>query len=304
MEVGRRAGFIGLGRMGGPMAGHMLAAGYEVRGFDLDAGALQRHQEAGGTVAHSVADAVADADYVVTMLNSDEALREVVEGPHGLLALLAPPQVFLDLGTSRVETVRAFAERFAARGVPMLDAPVTGGMHGAERGTLDVMVGGDQAAFDSSQALLASFSRKATYVGGSGSGLLAKFINQIVMAATFCAAAEGLALAVKGGADPARAYEAISTGLAASPLLDQIMRAIFSGEYGEGAELTLFAKDSRYVLDAATSLKAWTPITAQAHEAFKLAVGAGFGGGSGTGIARLWEQVMGVELRPTGDDEM
>jgi 2-hydroxy-3-oxopropionate reductase len=273
-----------------------------VRGFDLDAAALARHETAGGTVARSVAEAVADADYVVTMLNSDEALRAVAEVPEGLLALLAPPHVHIDLGTSRVETVRDLARRFAERGVALLDAPVTGGTNGAENATLDVMVGGDRAAFDRCGALFGSFSRKVTYVGESGSGLLAKYLNQIVMTATFCAASEGLALAVKGGADPARVYEAISTGLAASPLLDWIVRTILSGDYGDGAELTLFTKDCGYVLDAARAMQAWTPITAQAHEAFKVAYGAGFGSGGGMGVARLWEQVMGVQLRPTGDD--
>ena len=172
----------------------------------------------------------------------------------------------------------------------MLDAPVTGGTKGAETGTLDVMVGGDRDAFERCRSLFAAFSPKATYVGESGAGLLAKYVNQMVLTATFCAASEGLSLAVKGGADPAKVYEAISTGLAGSPLLDWIVRTIFSGDYGEGAELTLFFKDSGYALGTATNLQAWTPITAQAHESFKLAMGAGFGGGGGMGVAQLWER--------------
>ena len=298
-----RIGFIGLGRMGGPVAGHLVAAGHTVQGFDLNAASVAALVGAGGVAAGSVAEAVRDADVVVTMLNSDAALAAVVEGAGGLLEYLAPPQIYVDLSTSRVPTVQRLAARFAERGIPMLDAPVTGGTAGAINATLDIMVGGDAAAFERVLPLLRATSRKATYVGASGMGLLAKYVNQIVMVATFCAASEGLALAVKGGANPARVYEAISTGLAASPLLDWIVRTIFSGEYGDGAELTLFHKDTAYALDAATHLDAWTPTTAQAHEVFKLALGAGFGGGGGMGVAQLWEQVMDVRLQPPALDD-
>ena len=221
-------GFIGLGRMGGPVAGHLVAAGHTVRGFDLNAASVAALVGAGGVAAGSVAEAVRDADVVVTMLNSDAALVAVVEGAGGLLEYLAPPQIYVDLSTSRVPTVQRLAARFAERGIPMLDAPVTGGTAGAINATLDIMVGGDAAAFERVLPLLRATSRKATYVGASGMGLLAKYVNQIVMVATFCAASEGLALAVKGGANPARVYEAISAGLAASPLLDWIVRTILA----------------------------------------------------------------------------
>ena len=295
---GETVGFIGLGRMGGPMARHLVAAGYAVQGFDLSSEAIERHRAAGGRVAESIAATADGADYVITMLNSDEALQAVVEGADGLLAALHPPQIFVDMSTSRVGTVQRLAARLAQAGVVMLDAPVTGGASGSENLTLDIIVGGHAAAFERCRPLFAAMGRKATFVGPSGAGLLAKYVNQIVMAATFCAAAEGLALAASGGADLGKVYEAISSGLAASPLLDATMRAIFTESYGQGAELTLFHKDTAYALAAATELQAWLPITAQAHEAFKLAIRSGFGGGSAQGVARLWEQIMDVHLQP------
>ena len=302
-NIGQTVGFIGLGRMGGSMARHLVAAGYAVQGFDLSPEALERHRCAGGLPAASAAAAAHGAHYVITMLNSDEALRAVVEGADGLLAVLRPPQIFVDMSTSRVGTVRELAARLARAGVPMLDAPVTGGVHGAEAGTLDVMAGGDARAFERCRPLFAAMGRKATYVGESGAGLLAKYVNQIVMAATFCAAAEGLALAASGGADPGKVSAAISSGLAASPLLEMTMQAIFNASYGQGAELTLFHKDTAYALAAATDLQAWLPITAQAHETFKLAMHAGFGGGGAMGVAQLWEQIMGISLQPAASPE-
>lgn len=290
-------GWIGLGRMGGPMARHLLHAGYRVQGFDLADDAMERHRQAGGEVAGSVADAARGAEFVVTMLHSDESLQRVVEETDGLLALLRPPAVFLDMSTSRIGTIRRLAARFAERGIPLLDAPVTGGVQGADQGTLDIMVGGDVEAFERCRALLAAMSRKVTHVGASGAGLLAKYVNQIVMAATFCAAAEGLALATKGGADPARVWDAISSGLAASPLLTATVQAILSDSYIQDAQLTLFFKDTAYALGAGTDLVAWLPMTAQAHEAFKLAVQAGFGGGNAPGVAQLWERLMDVRLQ-------
>ncbi len=302
-EQERIVGFIGLGRMGGPMARHLCQAGYAVRGFDLNPEATAWLHAAGGAVANSPAAAAEGAAFAITMLNSDEALQAVVEGPAGLLGALQPPQIFLDMGTSRVGTVQRLAARFQEHGVPMLDAPVTGGMQGAENATLDIMVGGEAAAFERCRPLFAPMGRKATYVGPSGAGLLAKYVNQIVMAATFCAAAEGLALAVRGGADPGKAYEAISSGLAASPLLDMIVQSVFNASYGQGAELTLFHKDTAYALSAATELYAWLPMTAQAHEALNLAMAAGFGGGSAQGVAQVWEQMMGVRLQPAASTE-
>ena len=289
--------FIGLGRMGGPMARHLVSAGYRVQGFDIAPEAIARHTAAGGQAAESVVAAARGAAYVITMLNSDEALQSVVEGPQGLLETLRPPQIFLDMGTSRVGTVRRLAGRLAEHDVPLLDAPVTGGERGAEQASLDIMVGGDVRAFEQCEALFAVLGRRATYVGPSGAGLLAKYVNQIVMAATFCAAAEAFSLVAKGGVEPATAYAAMRHGLAASPLLDATAQAIFADSYGHGAELALLHKDTAYALQAASDFDAWLPITAQAHEAFKLAMGAGFGGGSAMGVARVWERISGVTLQ-------
>lgn len=289
-------GWIGLGRMGGAMARHLLAAGYSVRGFDLSADALTRHRMAGGEVSSSAREAADGADIVVTMLNSDEALQSVMGGPHGLLEHLTTSQTMIDMSTSQHGTILRLAQQFKERGIDLLDAPVTGGMGGAEGAILDIMVGGDQATFERIQHIFTPMSRKVTYVGPSGSGLLAKYVNQIVMAATFCATSEALALVVKHGADPLRVYEAISSGLAASPLFATTVQAITTHTWGTGAELALFHKDTAYALAAATDGHAWLPMTAQAHEAFKLALGAGYGGGSAPGVAQVWEQIMDVRL--------
>jgi 3-hydroxyisobutyrate dehydrogenase-like beta-hydroxyacid dehydrogenase len=233
---------------------------------------------------------------IVTMLPSDDALRQVVEGPGGLLGVLRAGQVLIDMSTSKPATSQRLAGLVAQRGAAMLDAPVSGGEQGARDGTLSIMVGGERAVFERCRPVLAAMGATLTYIGGNGMGLIAKLVNQMLMEASFCIVAEAFALAAKAGADLDAVYQAVGGGLGGSRVLDQMAPQLRSGDFGSGRELTLHHKDGAYALAAAEALGCWTPITQLTHELFDQALAAGQGGGSAAGVARVYEQRDGVRL--------
>ncbi|HWQ15694.1 MAG TPA: NAD(P)-dependent oxidoreductase [Roseiflexaceae bacterium] len=298
----RRVGWVGAGRMGGPMALGLLRAGFEVRVCDSDPARRRALEEQGLVVAGSPGEVAAGADAVVLMLPSDDALRSVVDA-EGLLGDLTPGQVLIDMGTSKLATSRRVAELASARGVPMLDAPVSGGEQGAREGTLSIMVGGDPLAFERCRPLFAALGRTITYLGVQGLGLVAKYVNQMLMEATFCAVAEAFALAAKAGADLERIYAAVRGGLGGSRVLDLALAQLLAGDLGSGRELTLHHKDGAYALAAAESLGVWAPVTQLSHTLFDEALRAGWGEQSAVAVARLFEQRAGVRLVQPGPRE-
>jgi 2-hydroxy-3-oxopropionate reductase len=292
----RTVAYIGVGRMGGPMAANAMARGFAVTAYDPSQAAVAALAARGARGAGSIAEAVAGADAVVTMLPTDEALSAVAEGPGGLLASLAPGQIAIDMSTSKLASSVRIAEALAERGVAMLDAPVSGGVSGAEQGTLSIMVGGERAVFERCQALLASMGTTVTYIGPSGHGLIAKLVNQMLMEATFCAVAESFGLVARAGADFEAVYEAVRGGLGGSRVLDLMMPHLLTGELGDGRELTLHYKDGAYALAAAESLGAWVPLTELTHQLYQQAMDLGAGGGHASGVARVFEQKIGARL--------
>jgi 2-hydroxy-3-oxopropionate reductase len=289
-------GFIGVGRMGGAMALHLHRAGFAVRVHDVAPGAREAAAQAGLAVATSQADAVDGADVAILMLPSDDALRELMEGEGGLLERLRPGQLVIDMSTSMLATSQRIAALVMARGATMLDAPVSGGEPGAQAGTLSIMVGGEQAAFERARPIFAAMGSRATYIGANGMGLIAKYVNQMLMEATFCAVAEAFAMAAKANASLEAVYEAVGSGLGGSRVLDSMVPQLLSGELGTGRELTLHHKDGHYALAASETLGAWTPITQLTHDLFSQAVAMGQGTHSAVAVARVFEEQTGVRL--------
>jgi len=285
----RSVAVIGAGRMGGPMALNLLRAGFAVRVYDTSP--AQRHAltQQGLATAGNAQDAARRAEVMITMLPSDDALQQAIEGLGGLLEILRPGQVLIDMSTSKLATSRRLAELVAGRGAAMLDAPVSGGERGAREGTLSIMVGGEQAVFERCRPVLAAMGTTITHIGGNGMGLVAKYVNQMIMEAAFCTIAESFTLAAKAGADLDAVYQAVRGGLGGSPVLDQMLPQLLSGDLGSGRELTLHHKDGTYALAAAESLGAWTPITELTHALFEQAMAAGQGEHSAAGVARVYE---------------
>jgi 3-hydroxyisobutyrate dehydrogenase-like beta-hydroxyacid dehydrogenase len=292
----RAVAVIGAGRMGGPMALNLLRAGFTVTVYDSSPAQLDALARQGLAVASSARVAARQTAAVITMLPSDDVLQQALEGPDGLLAVLSPGQVLIDMSTSKLASSQRLAELVAERGASMLDAPVSGGERGAREGTLSIMVGGERTVFMRCRPLLAAMGTTITYIGGSGMGLVAKYVNQMIMEAAFCAIAESFALAAKAGADIEAVYQALRGGLGGSPVLEQMLPQLLSGNLGSGRELTLHHKDGAYALAAAESLGAWAPITELTHTLFEQALAAGQGEHSAAGVARVYEQRLGVRL--------
>ncbi|MFL5802326.1 MAG: NAD(P)-dependent oxidoreductase [Roseiflexaceae bacterium] len=292
----RSVAVVGAGRMGGPMALNLLRAGFTVTAYDTSPAQLDALARQGLAAASSAQEAARRAEVVITMLPSDDALQQAIEGPGGLLEVLRPGQVLIDMSTSKLATSQRLAELLAGRGAAMLDAPVSGGERGAREGTLSIMVGGERAAFERCRPLLAVVGTTITYIGGSGMGLVAKYVNQMIMEAAFCTIAESFALAARAGADIEAVYQAVRGGLGGSPVLDQMLPQLLGADLGSGRELTLHHKDGAYALAAAEVLDAWAPITELTHALFDQALAAGQGVHSAAAVARVYERRLGVRL--------
>ena len=192
-------GFIGLGNMGAPMAANLLKAGHQVIGYDLVASARAALEERGGRAAASAAEAAAAGEIVITMLPAGPQVREVYLGPDGIIARAKPDALLIDCSTIDVETARAVAANAGESRLQMLDAPVSGGVIGAEAGTLTFMVGGEAAAFARAEPILQAMGRTIVHAGPAGNGQSAKICNNMILGASMIAVCEGFALAEKLG---------------------------------------------------------------------------------------------------------
>ena len=197
-----KIGFVGLGHMGGPMCANLLAAGHAVRAFDIGPANVERAVARGAGKATSVADCIAGVEAVVTMLPSSPHVRSVYLGDSGVIRHAKPGTLLVDSSTIDPLTAREVAFDAAARGLPMVDAPVSGGTAGAEAATLTFMVGGAAKDFESAKPLLACMGKNLVHCGAIGNGQVAKICNNLMLAIGMIATSEGMALAAKLGMDP------------------------------------------------------------------------------------------------------
>ena len=191
--------FLCLGVMGAPMAGHLVGAGHSVRAYNRSPAPredwLARHAGAGGRCSATPAEAVADAEFVMVCTGRDADLREIALGQAGAFDAMSPGAVFIDHSTVSAELARELAAEAADRGLGWLDAPISGGQSGAERGELTIMVGGEEEAYQRAAPLLNAYAKKHLWMGPAGSGQLSKMVNQICIAGLLQALAEGLQFA-------------------------------------------------------------------------------------------------------------
>ena len=274
--------FIGLGNMGLPMARNLLGAGHIVRGFDLSPESLEKLTAAGGTAAASAGDAVSDAEVVVTMLPAGKHVRAVYE--ESVFPNAAEGTVFIDCSTIDVDTSRAVAADAAAKGFPMLDAPVSGGTGGAEAGTLTFMVGGDDAAFERVTAFLDIMGATIVHAGGSGSGQAAKICNNMVLGISMIAVSEAFALADKLGLDRQKLFDISSKSSGQCwamtnycPVPGPVPTSPANREYQPGFGAAMMLKDLDLAQQASESAKATTPMGKKAAEFYGNFVSEGNG---------------------------
>jgi 2-hydroxy-3-oxopropionate reductase len=288
-------GFIGLGVMGRPMAGHLQGAGHALflhSRSGVPAGLL----EAGGTACASGAEVARQSDVVFTMLPDTPDVEAVLFGPGGVASGLRRGQVVVDMSSiSPVETKR-FAARIEALGADYLDAPVSGGDVGARNATLSIMAGGKPEVFERVRPLFERLGRNITRVGGSGDGQTCKVANQIVVAATIGAVAEGLLFAAKAGADPATVRQALMGGLATSRILELHGARMIERRFEPGFRVALHQKDLNLALSAAREIGLSLPATAACQQLFNACVANGGAGWDHSGLLRALEGLAGFEI--------
>ena len=255
--------FIGLGVMGYPMAGHLAAAGHRVTVYNRTREKAQRWvSEYGGESAATPALAAKDADFVFCCVGNDDDLRSVTTADEGAFAAMRPGSVFIDHTTTSAEVARALYVEAQKRRVAFIDAPVSGGQAGAENGQLTVMIGGDEEAVEKAAPLIDCYARMQARLGPSGSGQLAKMVNQICIAGLVQGLSEALHFAGKAGLDARAVVDVISKGAAQSWQMDNRASTMIDGEFDFGFAVNWMRKDLGYVLSEARQNGANLPVTA------------------------------------------
>lgn len=285
-----KIGFIGLGVMGGHIAGHLMASN-DLRVFDVDSSKTERFLETDAHVANSIQNAASGAEVLFLSLPSSEIVRDVLLGPEGVIHVMAEGSTIIDLSTTAPEVSRSCAVILADKGIGFLDAPVSGGESAARDASLAIMVGGPMELFEKNKAVLDIIGASVVRVGDVGAGGVAKLVNNMVVGSTFAVIAEGFALARECGLEAEDLYNAIRGGWAGSKVMDVAAPGIINEDFEPGGTVNLLFKDIGYALGLARSHNVPTPITAQVDEIFKAARASGRGGKAQQIIIKLWEDL-------------
>ncbi len=249
-----RTAFIGLGVMGYPMAGFLSKAGHDVVVYNRTKSKAEGWvREFGGSSAATPAAAAADAAITFCCVGNDDDVRDVILGRDGVFNGIAPGAIIVDHTTASADVARQIHSIAAEKSVGFLDAPVSGGQAGAESGQLTVMVGGDVSVFENAQPVIRSFAKAITHIGPTGSGQLAKMVNQICIAGIVQGLSEGLDFAVRAGLNPATVIESISKGAAQSWQMENRWQTMVEGEFDFGFAVDWMRKDLGIALDEAES---------------------------------------------------
>jgi 2-hydroxy-3-oxopropionate reductase len=281
-------GFIGLGIMGVPMAGHLIAGGHTLHLFSRS-GAPAALTAAGGKAAASPAEVARLADIIITMVPDTPDVEKVLFGKDGVADGIGPGKTVVDMSSISPLATKAFAARLAEKGARYLDAPVSGGEVGAKAASLSIMCGGEEAVFNDVLPVFQLMGKNITLVGPVGSGQTAKVANQIIVALTIEAVAEGLLFASKAGADPAKVRQALMGGLASSRILEVHGERMIKRTFDPGFRIALHQKDLSLALENARAMGLSLPNTASTQQLFSSCVGNGGGGWDHSAIARALE---------------
>ena len=293
-----RAGFIGLGLMGKPMAGHLLRSGFPLTVHNRSRAAVAELVAAGAVESHSPREVASSADLVFTCLPDSPDVEQVVLGPDGIIESGRPGLIVVDHSTIMPAAARRLAEALAARSLRFLDAPVSGGQLGAQNGTLTIMVGGDADALEAARPALQAYSSAITHLGSSGAGQVAKCCNQIMVAAQMAAMAELLIFARKADVDPRKVVQAIRGGAAQCWTLDNKPERLFAGNRQPGFKAAMQAKDLGIIMDTARELGLPLPATTVTNDLYKQMLNLGFGDLDNSAVIAVIEKKADIDLLP------
>src|SRR5438094_7062520 len=293
-DIMAKVGFIGLGNMGMPMAENLLKGAYEVTGFDLNAAATERLADKGGSRANSLADACNAAEIVITMLPSGEQVREVYLGAGGVLASIRPGALLIDSSTIDVQTAREVAQAAQNKGFAMVDAPVSGGVAGAEAASLTFMVGGSDEAFDRARPVLEKMGKTIVHAGAPGNGQAAKICNNMILVVSMIVVSEAFLLAEKLGLDAQKFFEVASqsSGRCWSltdycPVPGPVPSSPANRDYQAGFTAAMMLKDLKIAHEAARGTKSVSPLAAGATAVYQRFVDEGGSTTDFSGIIRF-----------------
>lgn len=297
MSTPQKIGFIGLGIMGAPMAGHLQAAGHQL--FVHTQGKVPVHLVEGGATVCTHAQGVAErADIIITMVPDTPDVADVLFGEHGVAAGLTPGKTVVDMSSiSPIET-KAFARRIEALGCDYLDAPVSGGEVGAKAATLTIMVGGKAEVFERVKPLFEKLGKNITHVGGHGDGQTCKVANQIIVALNIAAVGEALVFAAKAGADPARVRQALMGGFASSRILEVHGERMINRSFQPGFRIRLHQKDLNLALSGARALGVALPQTANAAQLMQACAAQGWDELDHSALVKALELMAGHTVAP------
>ncbi|THF55000.1 NAD(P)-dependent oxidoreductase [Pseudothauera rhizosphaerae] len=284
-----KVGFIGLGVMGAPMAGHLLAAGHELAVWARRPEATAALAARGAHVCATPAALAARCEAVITIVTSSADVEQLAFGPDGLAYGFAPGAVHVDMSTIAPAVARSLAARYAERGLGWLDAPVSGGEQGAREATLAIMAGGEAAVLEKVRPLLEALGRRIVHIGEAGAGQVAKACNQMIMVNAIQAGAEAMHLARAHGVDLAAVRTALMGGSAASKVLEVMGRRMVERDFSAGIEARLHHKDFGLLMNEAERLGAPLPVAAQTWQQLNALMACGWGRDDTSSLLRVLE---------------
>ena len=296
METKPTLGLIGLGIMGRPMARNLMKAGYRLTVLDIDSSAVAALTAEGATAGSTPAQVAAATDVLITMLPDSPQVREVYLGPSGAFEALRAGWLAIDMSSIAPSTARELAEKASAAGAEVLDAPVSGGDKGAIAGTLSIMVGGSDEAYERALPILQAMGKTIVHVGAAGAGQVVKICNQVVVAVVIEAVSEALVLGAKAGVDPSLIADVLQGGLAATRVLEMRRENMLSGSFEPGFRIRLHLKDLKNALELARETNVALPAAAQVDQLMRVAVAAGHADYDHSGLITVLEEMAGFSL--------
>ncbi|MFE2974811.1 2-hydroxy-3-oxopropionate reductase [Streptomyces sp. NPDC059258] len=291
-----KVAWIGLGIMGSPMSENLIKAGYSVTGYTLEQDKIDRLVAAGGTGASSIADAVRDADVVITMVPASPQVEAIAYGPDGILENAKRGALLVDMSSITPQTSVDLAKNATEKGIRVLDAPVSGGEAGAIEAVLSIMVGGEQADFDAAKPLLDALGKTIVLCGPHGSGQTVKAANQLIVAVNIQACAEAVVFLEKSGVDLTAALDVLNGGLAGSTVLTRKKDNFLKRDFAPGFRIDLHHKDMGIVTDAARNVGAALPVGGVVAQLVASLRAQGDGGLDHSALLRSVERLSGSQV--------
>lgn len=290
-----KIGFIGLGNMGKPMAKNLIKAGHELAVFDVVPEVLAEFRTLGATIGNSPADTASRSDLVITMLPNSPHVEEVLSGAKGVFEGAGKGTLIIDMSSISPLVTKKMAQMAGEKGLRLIDAPVTGGVAGAEKGQLGIMVGASPKDLEEAKPIFEALGR-FVHVGDVGTGQTAKMCNQVVVGLSLCAIAEAFTLGVKAGIDPTVLHQVLSSGSARSWAMEVRVPQVLAGNFEPGFMVNLQHKDIGIALDSGKGLNVPLPFTALAQQAFEAARAMGLGTKDHSSVIQVYEKITGTKV--------